>query len=160
MQYKHTVAIFSFLILLCFQGSAQLTQQWSRTFNARGKGSDRIQKIKVTTSGDVIVAGYSTGRRGFPDAYAMRYNSVGDTIWTYRYDGTAFSDDYAYAIALDANENVYLTGKSRAATTGWDEMITIKLNSAGVQQWVVRYSPTGGGDSQGNAIDVDNSGNV
>ena len=160
MQYKHSAAIFSFLILLCFQGSAQLTQQWSRTFNARGKCADRIQKIKVTTSGDVIVSGYSSGRRGFPDAYAMRYNAIGDTLWTYRYDGTAFSDDYAYAMAIDANENVYLTGKSRAATTGWDEMITIKLNSAGVQQWVVRYSPTGGGDSQGNAIDVDNSGNV
>ncbi|HOS47407.1 MAG TPA: T9SS type A sorting domain-containing protein [Bacteroidia bacterium] len=160
MQYKLSGAILSFLLVLCLQGSAQLTQQWSRTFNARGKCSDRIQKIKVTNSGDIIVAGSSSGHRGFPDAYAMRYSAIGDTMWTYRYDGSAISDDYAYAMAVDANENVYLTGKSRAASTGWDEMITIKLNAAGVQQWVVRYSPTGGGDSQGNAIEVDNTGNV
>ncbi len=160
MPYKISGAILSCLLVLCLQGSAQLTQQWSKTFNARGKCSDRIQKIKVTNSGDVIVAGSSSGRRGFPDAFAMRYSALGDTLWTYRYDGTAISDDYAYAMAVDANENVYLTGKSRAVSTGWDEMITIKLNSSGVQQWVIRYSPTGGGDSQGNAIAIDNNGNV
>ena len=128
MPYKISGAILSCLLVLCLQGSAQLTQQWSKTFNARGKCSDRIQKIKVTNSGDVIVAGSSSGRRGFPDAFAMRYSALGDTLWTYRYDGTAISDDYAYAMAVDANENVYLTGKSRAVSTGWDEMITIKLN--------------------------------
>lgn len=160
MQYKISGGITFLLLVLCLQSAAQLTQQWSRTFNARGNCSDRIQKINVTNSGDVIVAGSSAGRRGFADAFAMRYSAVGDTLWTYRYDGTAISDDYAYAMAVDANENVYLTGKSRAVTTGWDEMITIKLNSSGIQQWAVRYAPIGGGDSQGNAIAVDHFGNV
>jgi hypothetical protein len=148
---------FVFLMQLSF---AQLPQQWLRSHNVRANSSDRVQNIYPTANGDVIISGSSAGKRNFPDAFAMRYASNGDTLWFYRYDGPAFSDDYAYAMTVDANENVYLTGKSRAAGTGWDELITIKLNSAGVQQWVYRYSPTGGGDSRGNSIAVDPNGNV
>ncbi len=150
---------FSFLFLMQ-HSFAQLTQQWLRTHNVRANSSDRVQNIYPTVNGDVIVSGSSAGKRNSLDAFAMRYASNGDTLWFYRYDGTALSDDYAYAMAVDANENVYLTGKSRAASTGWDELITIKLNSSGVQQWVYRYSPTGGGDSRGNSITVDPNGNV
>lgn len=144
--------LFPFLVQYNF---AQLPQQWLRSHNVRANSSDRVQNIYPTNNGDVIISGSSAGKRNSQDAFAMRYGSNGDTLWFYRYDGTAMSDDYAYAMAVDGNENVYLTGKSRAATTGWDELITIKLNSAGVQQWVYRYSPTGGGDSRGNSIAVD-----
>lgn len=149
----------SFLFLVQYN-FAQLPQQWLRSHNVRANSSDRVQNIYPTNNGDVIISGSSAGKRNSQDAFAMRYGSNGDTLWFYRYDGTAMSDDYAYAMAVDGNENVYLTGKSRAATTGWDELITIKLNSTGVQQWVYRYSPTGGGDSRGNSIAVDPNGAV
>ncbi|MFN0189449.1 MAG: T9SS type A sorting domain-containing protein, partial [Bacteroidia bacterium] len=59
-----------------------------------------------------------------------------------------------------ANLNVYLTGKSQPTFSGNFDCFTVKLNSAGVQQWVSRYAAGVNIQSFGNAIAVDGSGNV
>ena len=49
----------------------------------------------------------------------MKYDTDGDELWSVRYDGTANSDDEAEAIDVDTAGNVYITGYSRTATSGW-----------------------------------------
>ena len=88
------------------------------------------------------------GRRKFNSTERNIY-ALGEQEWVVRYNGPGPGGDEAQAIAIDASDNVYVTGASAGGCA------TVKYNSAGQEQWVVRYetaTPT--------AIAVDGSGNV
>ncbi len=84
--------------------------------------------------------------------------------WVARYNGTANGTDYGRAVGYDAAGNVYTTGYSytfdpSSGFTTYD-IVTVKYNSAGVQQWVRNYNGTGNSSDYAYAIAVDGSGNV
>lgn len=63
--------------------------------------------------------------------------------------------DNAKAIAVDQNHNVYVTGWVQSGSQ--HDYITIKYNSAGVQQWAVQLN--NGGSQEASDIVVDQAGN-
>lgn len=137
----------------------QLPQQWIRTFQAQGKISDRIDVIITDIDGNVYVAGYMGAHHGSPDAFAMKRDAQGDTLWVYTYDGGTNKDDYATDIVVDDAGNTYITGYSDNASYV-KECFTAKLFASGTPAWVVRYSPGSNTQTYGNAITVDAYGNV
>ncbi len=72
------------------------------------------------------------------DYATLKYDSDGNVIWGRLYDGPAHTDDYDYAIALDAAGNVYVTGGSHGIGTHRD-YATIKYGPDGTQLWEKRY---------------------
>jgi hypothetical protein len=60
---------------------------------------------------------------------------------------------------VDGSGNVYVTGGSAGAGTGRD-VLTIKYNSIGGQQWVQRYNGPVNSEDAGESIAADNSGDV
>ena len=82
--------------------------------------------------------------------------STGDVqeAWVARYDEPDNYDDEATAVAVDGSGNVYVTGFSFDANTDYD-YTTIKYNSAGQQQWIVRYDGPGNYIDKATAIAVD-----
>jgi hypothetical protein len=57
----------------------------------------------------------------------LKYNPDGDRIWEYRYQTSSISFSYVYAICVDSNQNVYLTGEAGGAGTSYD-IVTLKLS--------------------------------
>src|SRR5439155_29457 len=136
-------------------------EQWVARYNGPGNGVDRPAAIPIDTSGNVYVTGTRLGSDTGNDYTTIKYDSAGQEVWVARYNGPANDDDQAYAIALDASGNVYVTGESLGLDTGYD-YATVKYNAAGQEQWVARYDgPSMERSFDGaTAIAVDKSGNA
>jgi hypothetical protein len=86
-------------------------------------------------------------------------NTNGAWLWTNLYPIGQFPPSSALALAVDSDNNSYVTGNSPDAK-GTNDIVTIKYGPNGNQVWLQRYHGPGNGDDAGNAIAVDNNGNV
>ncbi len=135
-------------------------QIWEARYNDPLLSEDDARSIAVDNSGNVYVTGYSYGGSTVNYDYAtIKYNSSGVQQWVARYNGTGSGDDEATSIAIDKSGNVYVTGKSTATVPSFD-YATVKYNSSGVQQWVMRYNGPGNSFDVPSFIQADDSGNV
>jgi len=132
---------------------------WVRKYNGTANQCDEAYALAIDANGNVYVTGKSKGTDTGFDFLTIKYSSNGDQLWPARYNNYENGWDMAYAIAVDINGNVYVTGSSYDLTTYYD-CATIKYNSSGVQQWVRRYSYQGNQSDEGKAITVDDAGNV
>src|SRR6266498_373634 len=94
--------------------------------------------LAVDTSGNVYVTGSSYGANGLADYATIKYRSSGETLWVQRYNGPGDNWDAATELVLDSSGNVYVTGHSYGSD--FFDYITVKYDSAGVQQWAARYN--------------------
>jgi uncharacterized delta-60 repeat protein len=131
---------------------------WTNRYNGPGNNTDVPLGMAADSGGNVIVAGYSWSGTNF-DYATIKYSSAGAALWTNRYNGPGDSTDYATALAVDSNDNVFVTGSSTGSGVGYD-YATVKYSSAGVPLWTNRYNGPGNSDDYANALAVDASGNV
>ncbi|MEO0076153.1 MAG: SBBP repeat-containing protein, partial [candidate division WOR-3 bacterium] len=132
---------------------------WVRRYNGPANDYDEARAIAVDNRGNVYVAGRSYGLTMNYDCLTIKYNSLGQDIWTKRYNGAGNSYDAIYAMTIDGVGNVYVTGTVYNTSSGYD-YVTIKYDSLGQEKWVQIYNGTGNSTDYANAIVVDNSGNV
>jgi uncharacterized delta-60 repeat protein len=138
--------------------NASGVQQWTARLSTEYE--DYAVAIEIDEDGDC----YVTGNSGSPyfltwDYVTVRYSTDGAEQWASRYEGPAFEDDEARAIAIDSDGNAYVTGGSRDSTTGPD-FTTIKYSPTGDSVWIRRYDGPAGGTDEANDLALDVSGNV
>jgi len=132
---------------------------WTARYNSPSNDVDNAYDLDIDGSGNVYVTG-STHISGMDwDCTTVKYNSNGVQQWVKDYDGPANEADMGDDIYADNSGNVYVTGHSRGVGTDFD-IITIKYNSNGVQQWASRYDGPSNDDDRVSGIAVDGSGNV
>ncbi|MBS4016072.1 MAG: SBBP repeat-containing protein [Candidatus Latescibacteria bacterium] len=139
------------------------TELWTHEFNS-GNYAERISSILVAPSGNVYVCGYTMGYNA-GDYLIIKINgTTGDSIWTRTYDlppSPTAGYDFANSIAVDNQENVYVTGYgSRGTGFGTSDIGTVKYTTDGVFQWEAFYDAGVNAADQGNRIVVDNAGYV
>jgi uncharacterized delta-60 repeat protein len=134
-------------------------EQWVATYNGPANGWDRAHAMAVDASGNVYVTGDSNGIGTSSDYVTVKYNSFGIQQWVARYNGPGNAVDTAYSIALDPAGNVYVTGLSAGSGTDYD-YATVKYDSSGEEQWVVRYDGPASGQDWPSTVALDSSGNV
>jgi hypothetical protein len=135
-------------------------QLWVARYNGPGNGTDQPNAIAIDASGNVYVTGFSDGGPGAGFDYAtVKYDTSGQQQWVARYNGPANDDDEAYAIAVDASGNIYVTGLSVGSGTQ-EDYATIKYDASGNQVWVARYDGPASLNDDARAIALDVSGNV
>ncbi len=138
--------------------NAQGETLWVRRYNGPANYSDGAFAIAVDSLGNVYVTGRSYGSGTNRDIATIKYNRDGIQEWVQRYNGPTNGEDGAYALAVDFQGNVYVTGYSYNSSTGKD-FITIKYSNDGILQWVQRYDGSGNEDESYD-IKLDNAGNV
>jgi len=155
--------LFSLIILLLVYCPVLFTQnvQWVSRYDGPSNYHDKATDIAIDQSGNVYVTGYSYGSIGYYDYLTIKYNPSGDTLWVASYNGPDNYYDIATAMVLDDSGNVYVTGWSENTIPYESDVVTVKYNSDGEEQWVNRYAyPDILSDEIANAIAIDDSGNV
>ncbi|MCL4838404.1 MAG: SBBP repeat-containing protein, partial [Thermoanaerobaculia bacterium] len=133
--------------------------QWAREYNGSGNGHDFAHAVAVDGSGNVHVTGYAMGASGGNNYATLRYDSAGSLLWVREYQGFSFSDDMAYALALDGSGHVYVTGSAGAVSGGFN-FATLKYDAAGALLWARQYNGSGNSTDRAYALALDAGGNV
>ncbi|MGI8924555.1 MAG: SBBP repeat-containing protein [Fimbriimonadales bacterium] len=134
-------------------------EQWVTRYDGPWHNTDYAYALAVDTSGNIYVTGSSTGIGSSEDYGTIKYDSAGNEQWVARYNGPMNGYDVANSLALDASGNVYVTGFSSGTGSSFD-YATIKYDSAGIEQWLTRYSGVANGYDLATALALDVSGNV
>ena len=87
------------------------------------------------------------------------FDTNGMALWTNYFPQIPTTISIATAITVDKANSVYVTGYS-PGTNSLNDIVTIKYDNNGNQIWLQRFSSPGNGNAAGNAIAVDNNGNV
>lgn len=110
-------------------------QQWAAEYSGPANYTHQFPSLVVDPEGNVYVSGASGGIGSRYDFATLKYNTLGEQQWEERYNGPANGDDAGSAIAIDADRNIYVAGRSWGAQAHYDFAIvkySQELNSAPV----------------------------
>ncbi|MFH1724484.1 MAG: SBBP repeat-containing protein [Elusimicrobiota bacterium] len=133
--------------------------KWAARYDSPGGGFDEATAIAVDRAGNVFVTGRAGVGISSLDYATIKYDGDGQEQWVSMYNGPADGRDEAFAIALDAAGNIYVTGRSDGAGTGADAA-TVKYDSGGNTLWAARYNGAANGFDFARAVAVGASGEV
>jgi hypothetical protein len=103
--------------------------QWANVLNPYSS-SAFAASVAVDQQGYIYSAGYAFKNSTEKDNYFLvKYTSLGDTLWTRKYNRSNQLDQIV-KIIVDADNNVIVTGTSNSSTNG-DDIVTLKYNPNG-----------------------------
>ncbi len=149
---------------------------WAKS--AGGSGADSATSIATDNAGNLYVTGYfnsssitfgtttlTNASAGTNDIFIVKYDASGNVKWAKRAGGT--SDDNINDIAIDINNNIYITGNFTSSSllfgsttltnVGANDIFYAKYDTSGTVQWA--HSAASSFDEYAKAITVDASGN-
>jgi len=160
-----TLPLFIFSITISLLNSSRLQSQtlinllWDVQLNY----PDTVQwsADKLNSSSDL----FTTGNTWHNDAQKVnmittKRNSSGTLIWQTEYNGTLSGYDYGSVICLDGSGNVFVAGATHNTSAYTFDIVVIKYNSSGTQQWATLFNGSGSGMDIPSGICLDGSGNI
>ena len=149
------------MIIIKYNNSG--VQQWAKIYSSPGIFPDEAYAITLDASGDPIISGYSYLEGSGNVMTIIKYDVYGNQTLFTTGSGASGSTDVAYAITVDAGDNMYVTGYEKAfldATTNNKSIVTVKFSPAGVRQWSKTITGAGNGDNEPSSMATDQNGNT
>lgn len=174
-----TLTVCMLLVLLGALAHAQ-SPEWAWANKAGGNNVEDYAYVARDGMGSTFVTGVFSGTTvignsslvsvGERDCFVSKMDANGNWLWSRRLGGV--QTEYVSAIKVDANSNVYITGRFSSPTvyfgnisltntqesTIYTDVFVAKINCDGDWLWAVK----GGGSSMDNAwgLDLDPLGNI
>ncbi len=130
----YRIALFCVLIIINTFNNlyAQKVPEWDWVKNAGGKNQDYGKSLVTDKYGNVYLTGSFKSNviqfgksklknKGKDDAYIVKYNSIGDVLWSKIVGGT--SSEKGIAISTDKEENSYFLGNFESDNIILDDFI-------------------------------------
>ncbi len=175
--------ILSILLIIIGCDSYAQSYKWAKSIG--GTSNDFSYSIAIDASNNVYITGtfrytadfdpgtdtaYLTAVNNYEDIFIAKYDTNGNYIWAKSIGGT--SNDYSYCIAVDVNNNVYITGSFRytvdfdpgpgtanlIAVNNYKDGFFAKYDTYGNYLWAKNIGGTS--EDYSNCIAVDTSNNV
>ena len=141
------------MVLVKYDSSGE--QQWNTTWG--GSDMDSGLAITLDSSDYIYLAGFTRSfGAGNMDMVLVKYNSSGKQQWNTTWGGSIV--DIASGVALDSSDNIYLAGRTINFGAGNMDMVLVKYNNLGEQQWNITWG--GSLSDTGNELVVDSSDNI
>jgi len=171
---KNIVILISFLF--SFSGFSQ-TISWAKS--ATGTGLDEGNAIVVDNNGYTYITGsfesatltfgtqtINNTSPGTSDIFVAKFDLNGNCLWAKNVGG--FSDEYSTAITVEKNTGVvYVAGHFNSTSVtfngspinnnGYSDLILLKYNTSGVEQWGKGFGGVDEDQSTGLSIDQNNN---
>lgn len=123
-------------LLICFDPSGNVL--WQKTYGGVNGSDYFINAIKVVNDGFVASGAYSTVANGDGDAWLLKTNATGDSLWSKTFGGPEYDDSWDMELAPDGG--YLLTGGNYSFATGqYDDAWIIKTDAQGNEQWKKNY---------------------
>ena len=107
---------------------------WHRRYNGSGDSTDTANDIAIDSHGNIIVAGTSISAKNKSEITILKYSNDGDVLWEKSYSDNDPANHQAVALALDHDDNIYITGTKSSDQT-IDEIVVLKYDKTGSLQW-------------------------
>jgi len=138
-----------------------VAHEWVARYNSPSNDNDYATAIAIDNNDNIYVTGYSVGSGTHCDYATVKYSpDSNQPLWVARYNGPGNDDDYAKAIAIDSNDNIYVTGYIDDYSTDYDYTTIKYAPDSNKAVWVARYNGLGNGKDYANAIAIDGSNNI
>ena len=139
---------YSDMVLVKYDSSGM--QQWNRTWG--GIAEDYVWGVAVDSLNNVYLAG-GTGSSVVNDIdmVLVKYDSLGAQQWNRTWGGSNW--DLGWGVAVDSLNNVYLAGETGNLVVGSGDIVLVKYDSLGVQQWNRTWDENDGDFAKGVAVD-------
>ncbi|MCT7997214.1 SBBP repeat-containing protein [Laspinema olomoucense] len=140
------------------------TQQWQKPLGSAGYDITN-GALTLGNDGSLYVTGRTTGdidgtNQGATDTWVAKYDSDGIQTWVKQLG--SIDEDEALGIAVDNNNNVYITGETKGSLAGTREgdgdAWVAQLDSSGNLQWQTQLGTTAVDIAR--SVAVDNNGHV
>ncbi len=113
---------------------------WTRTYG--GALSEEALSIQQTSDGGYVVAGFTSSfGAGSYDAYLLKTDQNGDTLWARTYGGE--SSDRAYAVEQTSDGGYILVGYTGSFGVQGHDLYMIKTDQDGDTLWTREYGGSG-----------------
>lgn len=121
----------------------------------------------TSSNNNIALNGQQNVLAGAKDAFLVKFTTGGERQWATYYGGS--SEEEGFALAIDADENIYLTGSTKSLDNidlsghqaifgGGEDAFLVKFNTAGRRQWSTYYG--GLREEWGRAIAIDQDKNI
>ncbi len=140
------------------QASSTTNSVYSRAITADAANNVYVTGMFYSTAtfGGFVLAATSN------DQFAMKYNSSGTEQWVKQGGGT--STDQGCDLRADASGNLYVAGEYASGTStygllsvtgmGGSDIVVVKYNSSGTEQWATKAGGTWNDNVTGLALDI------
>jgi len=138
--------------------NASGTNLWNVSEGSGARDQEETgQDVTVDSENNIIVTGKtnSYGAGGY-DIWVIKYNSDGAYLWNNTF-GTN-KQEQGRGIAVDSNDNIFVTGFTSSYGAGNNDTIVIKYNSSGSQVWYSLAGTTN--NEEGETIIIDSQGEI
>ncbi|CAE7175181.1 unnamed protein product [Symbiodinium pilosum] len=123
---------------------------------------DAIRSATSDSAGDIVGSGYtlgdfSTANEGQQDIIVVKVSSTGALLWSVQ-KSTEY-EERSYAVSVDSSDSIFVAGYTFGemdleANAGTSDVLLVKFDSAGTQQWTVQRGSPFFESSRGMALDV------
>lgn len=111
-------------------------QLWSQNYGGANDdlGTDLIE---VSTGGYAVIGSTMSYGAGLYDAWLIRTDATGNTIWTQTYGGS--EDDAGHSVVECSDGGFAIAGATSSSGAGDEDMWLIRTNADGDLQWAQNY---------------------
>jgi hypothetical protein len=136
--------------------STDRTERWTVEV---GTNFDDVANAIVYGDDDYIyIAGYANGGPN-DDIVVAKYDTAGNYVWHYLYNGTGDGDDVARQIVYGDDGNLYIAGNTEGSGT-FTDFTVLSLDTDGNFRWVYSYDGLADSLDGANSIVYGNDGRI